>query len=149
MGNIILVALFGNGLKEYCNIKPGQRYRILWASSFFYQSQIWKSVIQWSFPVSLVPIGRVISEEMIKSKIAEAKTVMTDMFLWNGLKEYCNIKPGQRYRILWASSFFYPLLCFFFCKTETIGRVISEEMIKSKIAEAKTVMTDMFLLNLH
>jgi hypothetical protein len=24
MGNIILVALFGNGLKEYCNIKPGQ-----------------------------------------------------------------------------------------------------------------------------
>ena len=33
----------------------------------------------------------------------------------------------------------------FFC----IGRVISEEMIKSKIAEAKTVMTDMFLLNLH
>jgi len=29
MGNIILVALFGNGLKEYCNIKPGQRYRLL------------------------------------------------------------------------------------------------------------------------
>jgi hypothetical protein len=29
MGNMILVALFGNGLKEYCNIKPGQRYRRL------------------------------------------------------------------------------------------------------------------------
>ena len=29
MGNIILVALFGNCLKEYCNIKPGQRYRLI------------------------------------------------------------------------------------------------------------------------
>jgi hypothetical protein len=29
MGNMILVALFGNGFKEYCNIKPGQRYRRL------------------------------------------------------------------------------------------------------------------------
>jgi len=29
MGKIILVALFGNGLKEYCNIKPGQRYRLI------------------------------------------------------------------------------------------------------------------------
>jgi hypothetical protein len=29
MGNIILVALFGNGVKEYCNIKPGQRYKLL------------------------------------------------------------------------------------------------------------------------
>ena len=28
-GNIILVALFGNGVKEYCNIKPGQRYKLL------------------------------------------------------------------------------------------------------------------------
>ena len=29
MRNVILVALFGNGLKDYCNIKPGQRYRLL------------------------------------------------------------------------------------------------------------------------
>jgi hypothetical protein len=37
--------------------------------------QIRKSVIQWSFPVSLVPIGRVISEDMMKGKIAEAENV--------------------------------------------------------------------------
>ena len=30
-----IIALFGNGLIEYCNIKPSQRYRLLWASSFF------------------------------------------------------------------------------------------------------------------
>ena len=29
------VALFGNGLKEYCNIMTGQRYRLCWASNFF------------------------------------------------------------------------------------------------------------------
>ena len=37
------------------------------------KQQIRKSVIQWIFPVSLVPIGRVISEEMIKGNIAEAE----------------------------------------------------------------------------
>jgi len=30
-----IIALFGNGLTEYCNIKPSQRYRLLWAFTFF------------------------------------------------------------------------------------------------------------------
>jgi hypothetical protein len=32
---MINIALFGNGLTEYCNIKPRQRYRLIRASSFF------------------------------------------------------------------------------------------------------------------
>ena len=32
---MINIALFGNGLTEYCNIKPRQRYRLIWAPSFF------------------------------------------------------------------------------------------------------------------
>jgi hypothetical protein len=30
-----IIALFGNGLPEYCNIRPSQRYRLLGVSSFF------------------------------------------------------------------------------------------------------------------
>ena len=30
-----IIALFGNNLTEYCNIKPSHRYRLLRASSFF------------------------------------------------------------------------------------------------------------------
>jgi hypothetical protein len=39
------------------------------------KSQIRKSVTQWSFLIYLVSIGRVIFEEMIKGKIAEAANV--------------------------------------------------------------------------
>ena len=45
MGNIILVALFGNGLKEYCNIKPGQRYRLIWACSLFSLTSILSFIV--------------------------------------------------------------------------------------------------------
>jgi hypothetical protein len=39
------MAVIGNGLKEYCNIKPGQRYRLIWACSLFSLTSILSFIV--------------------------------------------------------------------------------------------------------